>query len=65
MNVVHRFQIQYAGMGKALYVDMHGGYRIDNDLFEGSSSYCATFGSPCLASSADFKVQALELWHLA
>lgn len=37
---------------------------VDNDLFEGSSGQCDTFGSPCLASSTDFHVQALELWHL-
>ncbi len=37
---------------------------LDNDLFEGSSSYCDTFGSPCLASAAEFHVHAVELWHL-
>jgi hypothetical protein len=38
---------------------------LDNDLFEGSSNNCDTFASLCLASSPDFHVQALELWHVA
>eukprot|EP00798_Chlamydomonas_sp_ICE-L_P000838 gene838-33569_t len=37
---------------------------LDNDLNEGSSNNCLTFGSPCLASQSDFHVAALELWHI-
>ncbi|MEW5314804.1 MAG: hypothetical protein WDW38_006273 [Sanguina aurantia] len=38
---------------------------LDNDLLEGSSHACATFGSPCLASKEEYGVAAVELWHLA
>lgn len=34
----------------------------DSELFVGSSGPCGTFGSPCLASGADFECYALELW---
>ena len=37
---------------------------LDNDLFEGSSNQCNTFNSVCLASTSDFQVQAMELWHI-
>ena len=37
---------------------------LDNDLFEGTSNQCHTFNSVSLASTSDFHVQALELWHI-
>ncbi len=37
---------------------------LDNDLFEGSSNACNTFSSVGLASSPDFHVASLELWHV-
>ncbi len=30
---------------------------------QGSSGSCGTFGSPCLASGDEFKVQVLEVWQ--
>jgi hypothetical protein len=33
------------------------------DLIQGSSGTCGTFGSPCLASREEFKVSALEVWQ--
>ncbi|CAG9466003.1 unnamed protein product [Pedinophyceae sp. YPF-701] len=37
---------------------------LDSDLREGHSNNCGTFGSPCLASSAEFAVRAVELWRV-
>jgi len=38
------------------------GIYLDEDLQSGSSEPCKTFSSPCLASSPDFNVSAIELW---
>ena len=35
---------------------------VDAELLEGNSGVCATFGSPCLASSEEFRVAELEVW---
>lgn len=37
---------------------------VDNELLAGSSGACATFGSPCLAASDEFKVMVLEVWQV-
>eukprot|EP00210_Caulerpa_lentillifera_P000566 g547.t1 len=38
---------------------------LDAELLYGRSGICDTFGSPCIASTEDFKVTKLELWSLA
>lgn len=37
---------------------------LDNELLEGASHPCDTFGNPCLASCEEFAVAAVELWHI-
>jgi hypothetical protein len=37
---------------------------LDKDLFHGASGPCPTFGSPTLASAADFDCARCELWAL-
>jgi hypothetical protein len=37
---------------------------LDGDLDTGSSGPSDTFGSPCLASEAEFSIGRLELWGL-
>eukprot|EP00898_Chlorokybus_atmophyticus_P002764 jgi/Chlat1/3489/Chrsp23S03687 len=37
-------------------------FRVDSDLDEGSSGDCDTYGSECLAASAEFRVRRLEMW---
>jgi hypothetical protein len=36
---------------------------LDADLLHGSSGVCGTFGSPCLASNEEFKIQVVEMWQ--
>uniref|UniRef100_A0A7R9YSI3 Oxidation resistance protein 1 n=1 Tax=Chlamydomonas euryale TaxID=1486919 RepID=A0A7R9YSI3_9CHLO len=38
---------------------------LDNDLCEGSSNPCDTFASPTLSATPEFRVTALEVWHIA
>ena len=38
--------------------------RLDADLAMGSSGINSTFGSPCLASSEEFRIGKVELWGL-
>lgn len=40
----------------------HFALRIDDDLQKGTSGDCATYGSPCLASTTDFDCVVLEAW---
>lgn len=40
----------------------HYAITIDRDLLIGSSSFCPTFNSPCLASAEDFVVKDLQVW---
>jgi len=40
------------------------GIWLDEELRRGASGRCATFGSPCLATSAEFDVMGVELWHV-
>ncbi|KAL9241534.1 hypothetical protein vseg_015638 [Gypsophila vaccaria] len=40
----------------------HFALYLDNDLVMGSSAASETYGNPCLALSADFKVKDVELW---
>lgn len=35
---------------------------LDEELSRGSSGYCDTFGSPCLASGEEFQVAGVEVW---
>ena len=35
---------------------------LDSELHFGSSGACETFGSPCLASSEEFKIDRVEVW---
>lgn len=35
---------------------------LDEELSRGSSGYCDTFGSPCLASAEEFSVAGVEVW---
>lgn len=42
----------------------HWAIHLDNELLEGSSEPCATFDSPCLASAENFKICAVEVWHI-
>lgn len=37
---------------------------LDEELSRGSSGYCDTFGSPCLASAEEFVVAGVEVWVL-
>eukprot|EP00210_Caulerpa_lentillifera_P002251 g2163.t1 len=37
---------------------------LDSDLLEGRSGTCDTFGSPCIASSEEFKIMKVELWAI-
>ena len=37
---------------------------LDNELVEGASYACDTFGSPQLSAREEFKVAAVELWQL-
>ncbi|GLC34515.1 hypothetical protein PLESTM_000207100 [Pleodorina starrii] len=36
---------------------------LDSELHSGSSGMCGTFGSPCLATAEEFKLQHLEMWQ--
>ncbi|GFR42419.1 hypothetical protein Agub_g3322 [Astrephomene gubernaculifera] len=36
---------------------------VDSELHSGSSGICGTFGSPCLATNEEFKVQYVEMWQ--
>lgn len=42
----------------------HFALSMDGELEYGHSGVCDTFGSPCLASSEEFKITTLELWLL-
>jgi len=48
------------------FVAMGGGSNfglwMDSDFERGSSTYCETFDNPCLASSEDFQIIAVEVW---
>eukprot|EP01026_Neomeris_dumetosa_P031421 TRINITY_DN2491_c0_g1_i8.p2 TRINITY_DN2491_c0_g1~~TRINITY_DN2491_c0_g1_i8.p2 ORF type:complete len:471 (-),score=52.06 TRINITY_DN2491_c0_g1_i8:948-2255(-) len=37
---------------------------IDEELMNGNSGTCNTFGSPCLASAESFTVKTVEVWHI-
>ena len=38
------------------------GLWLDTNLAYGSSNTSSTFGNPCLASSEDFEIVAVEIW---
>lgn len=42
----------------------HWALSVDEELLAGSSGPCDTFGCPCLASSEEFGVLGVELWHV-
>lgn len=35
---------------------------LDGDLHNGTSGTCETFGSPCLSSAPEFRIEQLEVW---
>eukprot|EP00250_Pteridium_aquilinum_P018583 c24128_g1_i1 orf=880-1935(+) len=43
----------------------HFALHLDEDLLNGSSGACDTFGNPCLATSTEFTVANVELWGFA
>jgi hypothetical protein len=34
------------------------------ELLCGNSGTCGTFGSPCLSAKEEFRVAAVEVWHI-
>jgi len=54
---------QYSGVD---HIGIGGGghfaFHLSGEMYAGISGECETFGSPCLASSMDFKCVTLEMW---
>eukprot|EP00300_Choanocystis_sp_HF-7_P015066 c18922_g1_i2.p1 GENE.c18922_g1_i2~~c18922_g1_i2.p1 ORF type:complete len:742 (+),score=138.58 c18922_g1_i2:224-2449(+) len=40
----------------------HCAFTLDRELLNGSSDFCQTFSSPCLAGGKEFQCMALEVW---
>lgn len=47
----------------ALGGDGHFALHLDQELLQGSSGLCGTFGSPCLSSSEEFRIALMEVWQ--
>lgn len=62
---LNRYYLLCMNDGISLGGGAHFALHLDEDLLNGSSGACDTFGSPCLAPSNEFSIANVELWGFA